>query len=333
MRLDGGALVANWCWFAGRAGVPLAPAVKADGYGLGAREVAQRLIDAGARTLCVASWDEAGALGAVDADILVLHGFVTGDTAMARALPRARPVLATVTQLAAWRAGFGDRPADAMVDTGMNRLGFSRDEIAALQGAAIHTLHSHLACADEPGHPLNAVQLARFREMAAATPAMRHALANSAGICCGREYCFDMARPGLGLYGGTPHPDACVEQVARPEMRVLQVRNVLAGETAGYGALWTARRDSRLAILHFGYADGVPRALAPHLRFRAGGAVVRPAGRMSMDLTAVDVTDADVREGDWLELDFDVQTLSAVGGMSQYELLTGLSRRYERVWS
>lgn len=333
LQLDSAALLANWRWFGARAGVPMAAAVKADGYGLGAREVVARLRSAGCTTFCVSSWNEAYALGPIDADIVVLHGFVAGDMEMARALPRVRPVLVTLAQVAAWQAAFGDRVADVMIDTGINRLGLAMDEIGALGGRAIHTVHSHLACADLPGHPLTDVQLERFRAVVAATPGVKHALANSAGICCGRDFSFDMVRPGLGLYGGVPHPAAQVKAVVRPEMRVLQVRKVPVGESVGYAALWTARRDSRVAIVHVGYADGLPRTLGPALRFRAGEQRVEPVGRMSMDMLALDVTDADVAEGDWLSLEFDLEYLSEVGGISQYELLTGLSRRYARQWS
>jgi alanine racemase len=220
-----------------------------------------------------------------------------------------------------------------MVDTGMNRLGVAVEDLGALPGVAIDTVHSHLACADDPAHPMTARQIAVFREVVAATPGARHALANSAGICWGPDYAFDGVRPGLGLYGGRPHPDAVVRSVVKPLTRVLQVRAVPAGGQVGYGAAWTARRDSRIAIVNLGYADGIAQRLAPHLRALAGSQVCPGAGRISMDLIAIDVTGTEVAEGDWLALDFDVQRLAEAGGMSQYELLTALSRRYERRWT
>lgn len=333
LRIDGEALVANWRWFAARAGVEAAAAVKADGYGLGAAAVVARLAAAGCRTFCVATWAEALALAPLDADLLVLHGFVPADAGAARHLPRARPLLSTPLQVAAWRSAFGRRPADLMVDTGMNRLGLALSDIGAAADLVVDTVHSHLACADEPGHPLTARQLARFHEVVAATAGARHALANSAGVCLGRDFAFDFVRVGLGLYGGVPHPEAAVRAVVRPEARVVQVRNVAAGDSVGYGATWVADRASRIAIVNLGYADGLPRILAPALRFVAGGALLPAVGRTSMDLIAVDATQADIAEGDWLALDFDLPRLAATGGMSQYELLTGLSRRYGRIWS
>ncbi|MFQ3596034.1 MAG: alanine racemase, partial [Sphingomonadaceae bacterium] len=209
--LDGEALVANWRWFQETAGVPAAAAVKADGYGLGARAVVARLHAAGCRTFAVSTFFEAEALGhpGADATTLVLHGFVETDAAAAQGMPWVRPVLNTPAQVAAWSAAFPGRPADLMVETGMNRLGLDRADLpAALAAVPVRTIHSHLAAADEPGHPLTARQRERFAEIAAATPGFAHALANSAGVCCGPAFAFSLVRPGLGLYGGVPHPAA-----------------------------------------------------------------------------------------------------------------------------
>ncbi|MFA7439650.1 MAG: alanine racemase [Sphingomonadaceae bacterium] len=335
LELDSKALVANYLWLQDRAGVPLFAAIKADGYGLGATEVAARLLAAGCRGFCVSTWAEALALPPMDAELLVLHGFTAGDAPAAQTLPQARPVLNTLAQVSAWRSAFPDRPADLMVETGMGRLGVPPAEVGAAVDSGVHlqTIHSHLACADIPGHPVTDRQLALFRQVAAATPNVSHVLANTAGICTGRAFSFDGVRGGLGLYGGVAHPDCRVQQVVRPSVRVLQIRQLSVGDCVGYGATWSAQCDSRVAILNIGYADGLPRSLAPYLRFRAGDAILPAVGRISMDMTAVDVTDADVQEGDWLELHFDVAVLSDASGISQYELLTGLSRRYVRHWS
>jgi alanine racemase len=332
LKLDGAALAANFRHFEALAGVPAIPAVKADGYGLGAADVVTRLETAGARAFAVATWPEAQALARPDLPLLVLHGFTAADAPAAAALPRARPVLNTLRQAADWLAQFPGRPADLMVDTGMNRLGITPGDLGTLPALALDTVHSHLACADDPGHPLTPLQLARFREVAAATPRARHALANSAGICWGPAYSFDAVRPGLGLFGGRPHPAATPHRVVTPEARVLQVRAVNAGDPVGYGATWIAPADSRIAILNIGYADGLPRALGPHLHLLHGPRRLPVAGLISMDMIAADVTGTDIAEQDWLPLDWDLPTLAAANGASQYELLVRLSRRFERIW-
>lgn len=332
LMLDSQALRANFRWFQDKAGVPAIPAVKADGYGLGAREVVRELQAEGAKEFAVATWQEAEALGRADLPLLILHGFTASANKVAADFPLARPVLNTPAQCAAWKAAFPGRAADIMMETGMNRLGLLRDELSAADGIAVDIVHSHLACADEPGHPLTHAQLLNFREIVAATPGRRHALANSAGICTGRDYSFDCVRPGLGLFGGVPHPDAQTQRVLTPEAQVIQISQVLPGETVGYGATWTADKPSRIAVLNCGYADGIVRRLSPGLIAMHGEQIFPSAGRISMDMTAFDVTGSDVAEGDWLTLDWDLAGLERLHGTSQYELLTRLSARFQRVW-
>jgi alanine racemase len=330
LTVDTAALVANWRWFAARAGVEAGAAVKADGYGLGARTVVEALGGAGCRSFFVATWAEAAALGPL-ADGLalrVLHGVGPDDMAAALA-SAAVPVLNSAAQVARWRDGAPGRPCDIMVDTGMNRLGLAADEISLADGLAVDTVHSHLACADEPGHPLNA----RQRDALAAIPAARRSLANSAGICLGRDYSFDLVRPGLGLYGGIPHPAAAgaLARVVRPFAQVVQLRDVAAGDSVGYGATFTAPAPTRVAILNIGYADGYLRAFSGGVGHVLIDGALRPViGRVSMDLTAVDAGGTGVREGDWVEIDYDLATAAAVTGLSQYELLTSLGPRYRR---
>ena len=332
LRLDAGALKANFRWFEAQAGVPAIPAVKADGYGLGAAEVVRHLETVGARAAAVSTWWEALALNRPDLPVRVLHGFTADGTAAAQALPLAHPVLNTPAQCADWAVAFPGRPADLMVDTGMNRLGLAPAELGAVEGFPVAILHSHLACADDPAHPLTLRQLAAFRALSGYLPGAGRALANSAGICWGRDFSFDAVRPGLGLYGGLPHPEARVRAVVTPEARVIQVRTVPTGETVGYGATWTAPRDSRIAILNIGYADGLPRLLATRLQALAGHRPLPLAGRISMDMIAVDVTDADVAEGDWLALNLDLAALTDGTSLAQYELLVRLSPRLDRLW-
>ncbi|WP_422061023.1 alanine racemase [Sphingopyxis sp.] len=338
LRIDSAALVSNWRWLAARSGAACGAAIKADGYGLGARKVMGHLAAAGCRDFFVATWTEAASLMplAGDVSLSVLHGVGDSDMVAARTLP-ARPVLNSLEQVARWRAGGEGRPCDVMIDTGMNRLGLRIEEAlgGALEGLDIETLLSHLASADEDSEQ-NARQLAAFRSLRDRIPARRYSLANSAGICLGADYAFDLTRPGLALYGGVPNDVArgAIRQVGFPEARVLQVRGVPAGETVGYGATWTAPRDSRIAVANMGYADGYLRCQAG-----SGGAswqarALPLVGRVSMDLTAFDASEADgLAEGDWIALDYDLPNVAARSGLSQYELLTGLGARFERVWS
>lgn len=336
--LDGAALVSNWRWLSGTARAPAGAAVKADGYGLGAREVSRRLAEAGCRDFFVATWAEADALGTLPfaAGLSVLHGIREEDMAAALA-SRARPVLNSPAMVARWKAAAGGRPCDIMVDTGMNRLGLTVDEAVSglLDGLEIDLLMSHLACADEPGNPMNERQRGRFAEIRARVPARRASLANSAGACLGPDYGFDLIRPGLGLYGGIPRPEAAghIAQVARIEAQILQIREVPAGDTVGYGATFTAPKAARIAILNLGYADGYLRAFAGKGMARAGERACPLVGRVSMDLIAADVGDADVGEGDWLTIDYALESAAAATGLSQYELLTGLGNRYQRRWN
>jgi alanine racemase len=335
LRLDSFALQNNWRWLQRNADVAAGAAVKADGYGLGAVEVTRLLAEAGCRDFFVSTWAEARALGPLPegTELCVLHGVGPEDIGLAIG-SRARPVLNTPEQVARWKTEAPDRLCDVMVDTGMNRLGLRVDEIGLLDGLEIHTLHSHLACADEDS-TMNAVQRDRFAAVAAAVKARRYSLANSAGICLGRDYAFDLVRPGLALYGGVPRDEAVghIAQVAFPEAEVVQRRTVRAGETIGYGATWTAPADIEAAIVNIGYADGYLRCFAGKGSASIDGQSLPLIGRVSMDLIALDVTAAPMlREGDWVTMDYNLPAAAEASGLSQYELLTGLSERLERYW-
>ncbi|MFL6769006.1 MAG: alanine racemase [Sphingomicrobium sp.] len=336
LRLDSQALQDNWRWLQRTAGVPAGAAVKADGYGLGAREVTRLLSEAGCRDFFVSTWAEADALGPMPdgAELVVLHGVGPDDMGAALA-SSARPVLNTAAQVARWKQAGPGRPCDVMVDTGMNRLGLRTDEIELVDGLEVHTLHSHLACADEDS-AMNQVQRDRFAAVAATLKARRYALANSAGICLGRAYSFDLVRPGLALYGGVPRDQAIghIAQVAFPEAEVVQRRIIRVGETCGYGATWTAQSNTEAAIVNIGYADGYLRCFAGRGAASAGGKPLPLIGRVSMDLVALDASAApELAEGDWVTLDYDLPSAAEATGLSQYELLTGLSDRLERLWT
>jgi alanine racemase len=361
--LDGDAMVSNWHWLAHRGGAAACgAAVKADAYGLGAREAVKRLQHAGCRDFFVATWAEAEALmpWPGDLNLSVLHGVGPDDMAAALKSP-ARPVLNSPEQVARWRET--GRPCDVMVDTGINRLGLTSEQARSglLDGLRVQTLMSHLACADEPDHAMNERQLGLFRALRQDVPAVRYSLANSAGICLGPKYGFGLTRPGLALYGGVPFPGRAVEeglkQVVAVEAQVVQVRDVPAGGCVGYGATFTASSDLKAAILNIGYADGYLRLLAERGHAWAGDRACPILGRISMDLIAVEVPHAgrvrtvhldrtgddsveerdlpavDVREGDWLRMHFDLPWLALDGPLSQYELLTTLGSRFERVWT
>ena len=334
LTIDRSAIQSNWRWAADRSGVTAGAAVKANGYGLGARETAEALLDAGCRDFFVSTWAEAEVLGKLPGGTSgVLHGVGPGDVAAAQS-PAARPCLNSLEQVARWKEIASKRPCDVMIDTGMNRLGLRPTEIGALDGLEIDTLHSHLACADEDG-PLNAMQLDRFGTVVSAVPARRYSFANSAGICLGQDYSFDLVRPGLALYGGVPRPEAegHIRQVARLEAQIVQRRTIPAGESCGYGATFVAREDTEAAIVNVGYADGYLRGFSSHGSAFSGEYALPVLGRVSMDLIAVGVDAAPgLREGDWVEIDYDLRSASKQSGLSQYELLTTLGSRFERRW-
>ena len=335
LTIDSAALVANWRTLARLSGrAACGAAVKADGYGLGARDVVARLSAAGCRDFFVATWGEALALGDHAGSVAVLHGVRDEDMALA-ALPNTRPVLNTPAQVRRWRDA-GGGVCDVMVDTGMNRLGVSVADVTAglLDGLQIDVLMSHLACADED-HPLNETQRAGFAALAGRTGARRLSLANSAGIALGERYAFDLTRPGLALYGGVPRADMeMLREVVTPQAQVLQRRRVPVGATVGYNATWTAPSDTEVAILNIGYADGYPRGLSDRGSARSVDGMSLPViGRVSMDLIAVDAgASPGLAEGDWVDLDFALPQASVASGLSQYELLTRLGSRYDRRW-
>jgi alanine racemase len=331
LHLDGNALVQNWQWLRAQGSARCGAAVKANGYGLGAVDVVQRLAKAGCRDFFVATWAEAVEIEGLipeGASLSVLHGVRQED--MAQALTsRARPVLNSMAQVARWRAT--GLPCDVMVDTGMNRLGLSSTD--DLSGLSIQTVMSHLASADEDVDQ-TAQQLQVFQALASRHPGVALSLSNSAGICLGSDYHFDLTRPGLALYGGVPRREAAghIQRVVRIEAQILQRRQIQAGDSVGYNATFRAAEPKELAILNLGYADGYVRGFSG--KGSAENGLLPVLGRVSMDLTAIDVTaQPDIAEGDWVQIDFDLPAASAQSGLSQYELLTLLGQRFERIWS
>lgn len=337
LSLDGVALVENWRWLARKSGgAACGAAVKADGYGLGAEGVVRRLSAAGCRDFFVATWAEAAALAGHTggARLAVLHGVRDADMALARSMA-AVPVLNSPEQVQRWKSSGGGE-CDVMVDTGMNRLGLTPEEATSglLDGLAIGTLMSHLASADEDSAQ-NGEQLRAFRAVADRVPAARRSLANSAAICLGADYGFDLTRPGLALYGGIPRAEAAgwIRPVVTPQVEILQVRNVPAGACVGYNATWQAQRDTRVAIINLGYADGYLRAFSDRGSAMLGDWSIPVIGRVSMDLVALALPDGCAAgEGDRVNIAYDLADCTRLTGLSPYELLTGLGQRYARIW-
>ena len=336
LRLDEDALAANWRALDAMSGAARAgAAVKADAYGLGADKAVPVLRDAGARDFFVAHWSEAPeVVRHVDpAQVSVLHGPVHAEDAAYARAAGVKPVLNSVAQARLWSEAGGGR-CDLMVDTGINRLGVPLADIGdpAIAALEIDVLMSHLASADE-NSALNAVQLARFRGVCEAVPARRRSLANSAGIALGPDFAFDLTRPGLSLYGGVPRGELAgeIRQVAFPQAAVIQVRQLAPGDSVGYNATFTARSPMRAGVVSLGYADGFLRSRGPGGALRHGAARLPLLGKVSMDMVVVDLTQApEAREGDWLDVPFDLPEVARASGLSQYELLTTLGRRFRR---
>ncbi len=354
LEVDLAALAGNWRTLKARAApARCAAVVKADGYGLGAAEVGGALAAAGCDTFFVAHAGEAVALRAnlLAASIFVLHGPPAGAE---RELLRHRltPVLSSAGQIAAWadlaRAEGRRLPAAIHIDTGMNRLGLSAGDVSALAdnparlaGIDLVLVMSHLACAEESEHPLNATQRQRFAALEARLPKAPRSLANSAGIALGADYHRDMARPGVALYGVEPNPGAPlgVRPVVGLRARILQVRRVDRGESVGYGATHFFAGPGRVATIALGYADGFLRSLSNHGYAFVDDVRVPVIGRVSMDLVTLDVSavsDTRAQPGAWVELIGPRATLAELSrqaGTIDYEILTRLGRRFHRVYT
>ena len=357
LTVDLDAICANWRKLE-KTAVPAecAAVIKADAYGCGLDPVARALALAGCKTFFVATLDEARAARAAlpSAALYVLGGFIQ-NTGEAYAKIDARPVIGDLNELAEWdvfcrRSGWAGGAA-IHIDTGMNRLGLTRVEAQGLiprinaGDHGITLVMSHLACAESLNHSLNSRQLASFREIAGVFSGVPASLSNSSGVFLGAPFQFDLVRPGAALYGVNPTPEADnpMQAVVELKARVMQIRDVERGESVGYGATWTARRPTRLAIVSAGYADGYLRAGSSNDGTRGADVMVAGkrcpvAGRISMDLMAVDITDIEknaVRRGHMVTLIGDGITIDELAhhfGTIGYEVLTSLGPRYARVY-
>jgi alanine racemase len=351
LDIDLAAIAANWrALQQAHGGRPVAAVVKADAYGTGAEQVAPYLLAQGCRHFFTAHLSEALALRPLlpGAMLAALNGPVAGSEAE-YAASGILPVLSAPDEVARWselaRAQGRVLPALMHIDTGMHRRGLSMAETqtlaatpGALDGIGLRYVMTHLASSEEPDNPENAAQLARFTAACALLPPAPRSVANSSALFLGPEFRSDLARPGVALYGGNPMPGQPnpMRPVVRLRARVLQVRDVVPGEGVGYNATWRAQRPSRIAIVGVGYADGYPRALSGCGAAHADGASFALVGRVSMDLSAFDVTDQPaIAPGAWLDLigpDSKLETVAAQAGTIPYEILTRLGRRYARVW-
>ncbi len=309
--------------------------MKADGYGLGARRVTQTLVKAGCRDFFVAYSSEAAALAGITdpGTISVLHGpLSTGDAAYIKAAGL-RPVINSLAQASRW-LDTGGEVCDLMVDTGINRLGLPMSDLSdpIIARLNVQVLMSHLASADEDC-PLNAVQCARWAETRGQVPAREASLANSAGIMLGSAFHGDLTRPGLSLYGGWQRDALAgqIKQVAVPQVMLMQVRHITAGDGVGYNSTFVAATPMRIGVVALGYADGYLRAWSNKGALLHGNVRLPVIGRVSMDMTVVDLTAApDLCEGDWLNVAYSLPEAAAASGLGQYELLTLLGRRFTR---
>jgi alanine racemase len=357
LTVDLSALVANWRTL-GRRVMPTecAAVVKADAYGCGIEQVVAALAKAGCKTFFVAHLAEARRARSVAPTqaIYVLNGIALNNAPIFAEID-ARPVIGSLAELAEWDAfctARGWRGGAALhVDTGMNRLGITPNEAAALAprirsaNHGITLLMSHLACSELPEHPLNDRQIRLFREIRILYRGIPSSLANSSGVFLDSSAHSDLVRPGVALYGVNPTPGKLnpMQPVVDLRARIVQVRNVARGETVGYDGTWTARHATRLAIVGVGYADGYLRAASSSDERPGGAAIVAGkrcpiAGRVSMDLIAIDTTDlpdAAARRGEFATLigeDLTVDEVATGAGTIGYEVLTRLGPRYHRVY-
>ncbi|WP_226697481.1 alanine racemase [Qipengyuania flava] len=333
LTIDNQALADNWLTLDRISGTARAgAAVKADCYGLGVDRCVPVLWQAGCRDFFVAHWSEVpGVIAHVPANrVAVLHGPQTPEDAAFARETGVRPVIDSLRQARLW-GETGGGPCDLMIDSGINRLGIAPEELAdpAVQALDVHTLLSHLACADEDV-AMNARQLAVFRDCLPAISHRQASLANSAGIALGSDYAFDLTRPGLALYGGVPRPELAgrIAQVAYPQAALIQTRTIGAGASVGYNATFTAPADMRIGVVSLGYADGILRSWAG-AHFLHGERKLPILGKVSMDMIVIDLAAApELSDGDWVELPYHLPDAAQQTTLSQYELLTILGNRF-----
>jgi alanine racemase len=335
LTIDLDSVAANWRALSRLSRGETGAVVKANGYGLGADLIAHRLAREGARRFFVATAEEGAALRlslGPGPEINVFSGHMATDTDLIRDHVLT-PMLNSAEQASRHHTALPGHPYGVQLDSGMNRLGMEAADWAAiradLEAGPLTLAMSHLACSDDPAHPQNGQQLRAFTEMTAGVTVPR-SLSATGGILLGSDYQFDVTRPGIGIYGGFPFAQA--QPVVRLSLPVIQVRDLVPGETVGYSASFTATRPTRIATVSAGYADGLIRYMSNAAYLFAINTSCRLAGRVSMDLLTVDVTDViDIPDHlDILGPHQSVDQLAEVAGTIGYEILTSLGGRYER---
>jgi alanine racemase len=334
LDIDLAAIIANYQRIATASRAPeIAAVVKCDAYGAGAAAVALALHEhTPCRAFYVAYPEEGVALRAIlggrSASIFVFNGPSANDMAL-WATAGLTPVINSLDQARLWRASHGDAPVALHIDSGLNRLGLPQSDIDALPMLSITHVISHLACASEPPHAMNADQRARFLAAAARFPSARRSLAASAGALIDPAFAFDQIRIGIGLYGASPFDEGGggLEQATRLSAPVIQVKSISRGDAVGYGATFIADRPMTVATVSLGYGDGYPRAASGKGAAILRGAVARILGRVSMDLIVIDATATGAEIGDFAEFygpRLPIEQAAAAAGMAPYELLTAI---------
>ena len=365
ITIDIDAITGNWNMLDSRNGgaTETAAVVKADGYGLGAAALVPYLANAGCRTFFVMSLAEAVIVRRAldDAEytntrVFTLSGCHAGQEDDFNTF-RINPVINSIEQLQRLAASNHRWDAAIHVDTGMTRLGLDRAELDSLKailedgghalgGISPCLLMSHLTASEDPHDDASARQLAAFTKVREMFPDVPASLGNSGGTLLGGDYRFDMTRPGIALYGlhpaGRQAEGVQMEEAAALtpaviwQARILQHRTALAGDAVGYNGTHILERDSRIATVGVGYADGYPRSLGDRAQVEIAGHLAPVVGRVSMDSITIDVTDVDPGKVDaaghatLLGPAYGLAQMAHDAGTIGYEILTQLGQRPKR---
>ena len=328
----------------------VAAVVKANAYGLGANKIAPLLQNSGCNIFFVATLDEAVQLRSIlpHAEIHVFNGILPGWPKV-MIEHRLRPVLNSLEQINLWHKHAQNMQttlvADLHIDTGMSRLGLPPNEVEKFLQTPLYSntikldlVLSHLSNADNSDHQMNLEQLNKFQAITKLFKSKRFSLAASSGIFLGTNYHFELVRPGIALYGGNPLPGKPnpMAQVIRLRAKILQVRSVDTPQVVGYGATYKVPGKMRIATVAIGYGDGYLRSLSNTGKAWIETYEIQVVGRISMDLTTVDVTSVPThltQVGAFVDFIGPSQTIDQIAlsaGTIDYEFLTRLGQRFHR---
>jgi len=363
LTIDLNALVSNWKYLSSLAGkAECAAVVKANAYGIGIEPAVTALAKAGCKTFFVALVEEGIRVKATapSSRCFVLNGLFAG--AEPHIIEHGLiPVLNSSLQAERWAKACKESgtalPCALQIDSGMSRAGMKPQELERVvslphirDNLQVDLFMTHFACADDVGHPKTNVQQEVFEQASALLPGVARSVTNSAANLQATGFEYDLVRSGIALYGGEALNDVDnpMQVVATVEARIMQIQKARAGDSVGYGASETLTRDTIIAYVSVGYADGYHRAasnMGVGMRYVSApanaaykGTLVKGIGRISMDMCGFDVTDIDpatITEGDWIELfgpTISVDDVARSAGTIGYELLTGLGNRYARTY-